>query len=133
MKLELKIGKQVKTKVPPVNIFELVATGMSGDADHYKHTSHFGDHDSIMPYVQLLYTLENMNWNAKCEERNVDELLKITAIELGLKEDEATDWYGEMVGYDITCDSRRAMLNGIKMFWYDETGKKFEVEIKPVS
>lgn len=130
MKLELKIGKPVEVKVSPTNVYELVATGMSGDADHYEHSSHFGDLDSIMPYVQLLHILDKMDWNSKCDYRNVDALFKITAGELGLDVAKTADWFYGMVGKDITCEGQRAMLDGIKMFWYDANGQKFAVEIK---
>lgn len=130
MTLELIIGKSVKTEVPPISIYELVATGMSGDGDHYAKNSKFGDLDSIMPYVKLLYTLENMHWNAKCESACIDEVLKTKSKELGLNINHASDWFHDMVGNDITSNDRYAMLNGIEMFWYDSRGKKFEVEIK---
>lgn len=130
MTLVLKIGKPIVAEIPPVNTYELVATGMSGDGDHYEESSHFGGLDEIMPYVQLLHALETMNWNATCEEKHIDRVLKTTAAEVGLDLDHASDWFHDMVGHDITSEDRYAMLNGIEMFWYDVNGQKFEVEIK---
>lgn len=129
--LKLIIGQPIKAVLPPVSVYELVATGMSGDGDHYAKHSEFGDHDTIMPYVELLFALNNMDWNDKCEESIIAEVLGAKATELGLDVNHATDWFHDMVGNDITSDgSCYAMLNGIELFWYDATGQKFQAEIK---
>ena len=127
--LELKIGKEIKAPKPPVNTYELIVTGMSGDGDHDEKTSEFGDHESILKYCEVLNAVSQLPWNTRCDETPIYPVIKAKAAELGLDPTETVDWYQEMVGHDITCEDRRAMLVGIEVFWYDAEGKKFQVEV----
>lgn len=129
--MKLIIGHPCSQDTPPVNTYELVTTSMSGDGDHDEENSQFGDYDTILKYAELLDAVLDLSWNARCEESNIWPVLATKAFELGLDQKRAEDWYREMVGRDVTCDDRYAMLTGYNLYWYDVNGKKFEVLIEP--
>jgi hypothetical protein len=129
--IDLIIGDRVKTQVPPVNVFELVTTGMSGDGDHDEENTQLGGHDTIVQYIEILNAVSAMGWNARCgEDEAIYGVVRAKATELGLDPDRLQDWYGDMVGRDITCDGQRAMLTGVEVFWYNANGEKFNVTVK---
>jgi hypothetical protein len=54
MDLKLVIVEKIQTPTPPTNTYEIVITGMSGDADHYGESFQFADHDQTIEYLQIL-------------------------------------------------------------------------------
>jgi hypothetical protein len=129
--IDLVIGSKVRTKAPPVNTFELVTTGMSGDGDYDEENSLFGDHDIIVKWIEILNAVSAMGWNARCgNDDGVYEVVRAKALEIGIEANIAEDTYSDMVGSDIFCDGQRAMLTGVEVFWYNANGEKFNVEVK---
>lgn len=129
--IELIIGERVKAKVPPVNTYELVSTGMSGDGDHDEKNSTFGNYEEITKWIEILNAVSAMGWNARCgADRAIYKVIREKAAEIGIDPKTAEYVYSDMVGPDITCEGQRAMLTGVEVFWYNANGEKFKVEVK---
>lgn len=132
--IKLTIGTRVKTPFIPIDTYELVVTGMSGDGDHYEKTSDYGDQEQIAEWINILNAVSNLGWNARCGDDNaVFAAISQRAKELEIDPDEAKDWYSDMVGSDITTNNGlRAMFTGVEVFWYDPDGNKFNVNVEGV-
>jgi len=130
--IKLTIGTRVQTSFTPIDMYELVVTGMSGDGDHYEKTSDYGDQEQIAEWINILNAVSGLGWNARCcDDDAVFAAISKRAEELETDPEEAVDWYSDMVGSDITSnDGLHAMFTGAEVFWYDPDGEKFNVNVE---
>lgn len=126
MKLSLKKGEKIIVK-NPTNCYRLTITSMSGDADAY-NTNHFDDLDEkeILDYINIIIT----SW--QIGDDKYDEYKLIAAIESKGEElgyEYPMDVFGDLVGYDVTCEGEYASLDEIKVTYFNEHGIEFKVDV----
>jgi len=130
VKMDVIIGKQVH-KPTKKNRWEVELRCMSGDADAY-HTNGgiFVEKQKMLNYVTIATAIsEAMKDGYARTQREVEaEIEKVLSPEL-FKEVKETDHIWDMCGSDVTSEEYLASLEDIDVFWYDETGIKFECVI----
>lgn len=130
--MKFVIGNPVENNAVKHSVFELSVEGMSGDADHHEINTQTGSEEKLIPYIRILQHVEKLDWNSLIDEDCVKEAITEKAEELGLDVDRITDWFSDMVGRDITNDSRRAVMSDFGVYWYDEEGVKYHVTVEDV-
>lgn len=128
--MKLVIGQPVTNNEVKRSVFELSVEGMSGDADHHEISTQTGSEEKLIPYIQILQHVEKLHWNSLIDQECVQEAIAEKAEELGLDVNRITDWFSDMVGRDITSDSRQAVMTDFGVYWYDEAGVKYHVTIE---
>lgn len=125
--IEVKIGQPVPIQNPKVSTYELKVEAMSGDADHYQYNTMLTkDAEMLVKWLSIFKAYYELSWNARCDDNTVFRKIKQLQIE-GVN---AQDVFSDLVGRDVTTnDGRFAMASGIKVFWYDENGVKYDCEV----
>jgi hypothetical protein len=127
--IKLIIGERIYPKAPSVHVFELVTTGMSGDADAYKDNSFTGTYDEIAVKVGILEVISRYDsWN----EAKIVEALQEHAEAIGLDYRVLHNFWVDAVGGDVTNEGSLAALEGYQVFWYNQIGEKFKVDVQVI-
>ena len=122
--MKLKIGKRIKSEVPPTNVFELSITYMHGDCNSYEIDEYHTSNEQIA--TELYIALDTI-----CKKRYVnDEYLIKKFPKFFDDEYEGDDDYFIEIPGDCTCDfQRNTSLDDFNMVYYDIDGYKYEVKL----
>jgi hypothetical protein len=71
-----------------------------------------------------------LSWNVVREMSSISPAIRARAIEIEMDPEQAINWYWEMVGMDIMCEGRQAMLTDVQVFWWGPFGEKYKVEVE---
>ncbi len=112
----------------PTNTYALNITYMHGDADHYSDTEHKrSDITEALEIVTLWMKWNELDWNYRCDLLQSDKKISATLREFGIPDpDNMIDGLFER---DITNDNSFAHFDQLSIFWYDEKGIKYPVNV----
>lgn len=130
--ISIEKGEAITPEKRPINLFRLHTKGMMGDADGYTHESF--DIPCTAEGVEKLHNclliiagVCRLSHNETCDEMLVTKTIEEKGKELGIKY--PTDLWGDMVGYDVTCEGRWCSLESAKVVFYSETGDAYRCKI----
>lgn len=112
----------------PVWVYELITEYMHGDDDgDTSRTKYFGLEEEDTLKLSLL-ALEQVS--GRCDYA---EIMSDVAMAQGIDEEQAEDMgqdfdntFSEM---DMTCEGEVASLTDVQLYWYDENGQRFKVDV----
>lgn len=136
--ITIKIGNEVRLPAPPLDVYILTLTFMSGDGDVYDTEEMRYSCEADLQYaLEYIVAYENVDWNARCDFRNTRDLCNgIGVTEPDYRRKDLSDQecvLSDLLncwGYDKFSDGDRlAMLTEFKVYYYDIDGRKFDVTV----
>lgn len=129
MDVKLKIKKKPLTPETHTNQYELVSNYMHGDADGDTTKTFFfnNDEEGIKRLKLFLAAYDALDDGEYMDEQATDFFKSI-----GIEEEEAeelgSEFGDEFYEGDMTCDGNAASLQGLELYFWNESGVKFEVD-----
>lgn len=115
------------------NTTEVVIEYMHGDADHYTTKSFKFPMNESSDYDftenDIVFIIENwlcLNWNLRCDMLSNFYNIGKWISTLGY---ENTDIFYDIFEMDITSDDARAHINSCNIYWYNNNGLKFIMDV----
>lgn len=118
MKFKMKLVPMSSKK----NVHEIVLEAMHGDADHTDYINYCYKEDELKEFVKHV---EQVNEYLSKFDNGGEYFTDVMCEDI-----ETYSWLDDWPG-DVTCDyQRKACLRGMKLFYYDENGLKYLLEIE---
>ena len=138
--MEFVIKQQTPIAQEPTNTWRIVVSQMSGDADAYDENHfEFTDEKQAIAFLTIVKTIAEIQYSGyyrKTSEvtKKLYELLPEEVITTALTNEDGlvhdiSDTIYDICGHDVTCEEYLASVDSYQVFWFNDLGVKFDVEV----
>ena len=123
--IEVKIQPIARSRL--TNVYELVVKSMHGDADAYTTKRNISKSvDKLIKKLAVFDAVFNLGWNNACDNNEV--LAAIKSVDF-IEGEDVTDFYSDMVGYDMVYNGDYASPDSLNVCYYNNEGIIHDCEI----
>ena len=130
--MKFVIGRRAEYSPQPKECFVIEVEQMSGDADVYKtesFTFESVEENRAVAFAQLVKNIQKIqSCGYGTNARYIEDRITLDKSLVDLTGD-IRDTISDICGYDVISDDYLAKVESFEIFWYNEFGEKFIVEM----